>query len=165
MAWVTPSNVATGDVLTASTWNQDVVANAAELAPFFGAWTSWTPALTATSNPNTGSTGTALGHYIKVGRLVRFNAVIQTAGTGISGGTGDYRLSLPVAHKDSGSALVVVGNGFVFDGTFYTVAADRPTTTTMRLISSSGSAISSTHRQIVGSGWTLSISGAYEAAS
>jgi hypothetical protein len=27
MAWVTPSNVATGDVLTASTWNQDVVAN------------------------------------------------------------------------------------------------------------------------------------------
>ena len=27
MAWVTPSNVVTGDVLTASTWNQDVVAN------------------------------------------------------------------------------------------------------------------------------------------
>lgn len=27
MAWVNPSTVATGDVLTASTWNQDVVAN------------------------------------------------------------------------------------------------------------------------------------------
>jgi len=27
MAWVTPTNVATGDVLTASKWNQDVVAN------------------------------------------------------------------------------------------------------------------------------------------
>lgn len=27
MAWVTPSNVATGDVLTASKWNQDVVEN------------------------------------------------------------------------------------------------------------------------------------------
>lgn len=27
MAWVTPTNVATGDVLTASKWNQDVVEN------------------------------------------------------------------------------------------------------------------------------------------
>ena len=31
MAWVTPTNVATGDVLTASTWNQDVVANTVSL--------------------------------------------------------------------------------------------------------------------------------------
>lgn len=31
MAWVTPSNVATGDVLTASKWNQDVVENTSVL--------------------------------------------------------------------------------------------------------------------------------------
>jgi len=31
MAWVTPSNVATGDVLTAATWNQDVVENTKRL--------------------------------------------------------------------------------------------------------------------------------------
>jgi hypothetical protein len=31
MAWVTPTNVATGDVLTASKWNQDVVENTAQL--------------------------------------------------------------------------------------------------------------------------------------
>lgn len=32
MAWVTPTNVATGDVLTASAWNQSVVANTIALA-------------------------------------------------------------------------------------------------------------------------------------
>lgn len=31
MAWVTPSNVATGDVLTAATWNQAVVENTTQL--------------------------------------------------------------------------------------------------------------------------------------
>jgi hypothetical protein len=31
MAWVNPSTVATGDVLTASTWNQDVTENTAQL--------------------------------------------------------------------------------------------------------------------------------------
>ena len=162
MAWINPTTVATGDVLTAAKWNQDVVENWQAVG---GAWTSWTPALTATTtNPNIGTTGTALGHNVQTGKLVRFNAVIGTAGSGIAGGTGDYRLSLPVAAKASGSALVIVGNGYAFDGTFYTVAADRPTTTTMRLIASSGSQISSTHRQIVGSGWTLSIFGMYEAA-
>lgn len=33
MAWVNPSTVATGDVLTASTWNQDVVANLTAISP------------------------------------------------------------------------------------------------------------------------------------
>lgn len=31
MAWVTPTDVATGDVLTAATWNQDVVENTTQL--------------------------------------------------------------------------------------------------------------------------------------
>ena len=162
MAFVTPTVVTVGSVLTASRYNADVVENMSVIG---GAWTSWSPALTATTtNPNIGTTGSALGHYVQVGKTVWFNAVIQTGGSSIAGGTGDYRLSIPVTAKNSGSALVTAGNGFVFDGTFYTVAADRPTTTTMRLLASSGSQISSTHRQIIGSGWTLSISGIYEVA-
>lgn len=31
MAWVTPSNQTTGDIISASTWNQNVVANSAYL--------------------------------------------------------------------------------------------------------------------------------------
>lgn len=160
MAWSVGANVSTGDVLTASRYNQDVIEN---LNLVGGAWTSWTPALTASSNPNLGSTGSVAGHYIQTGKTVRFNAVLGASGTGIAAGTGDYRLSLPVAAKNSGSGLVVVANGYVFDGTFYIVACDRPTTTTMRIIASSGSQLSATHRQVV-SGWTLSVTGIYEAA-
>jgi len=33
MAWVSPSSVSTGDLMTAATWNQDVVANTIALLP------------------------------------------------------------------------------------------------------------------------------------
>ena len=66
-----------------------------------GGWSSWTPALTATtSNPNFGAHGVngcvIAGRYTKIGRLVVAVADLRAATTGVTAGTGDYRLSTPV---------------------------------------------------------------------
>ena len=59
MAWVTPSNVATGDVLTASTWNQDVVANTNDLRARDGLVLIQTVSYTAQSAVNVNGVFTA----------------------------------------------------------------------------------------------------------
>ena len=102
MAWVTPTNVATGDVLTASTWNQDIVSNAAELAPFFGAWTSYTPTLTNCTAPVTRA------KYLKVGRWVTFDVLLTLTGAQVSGLIG---ISLPFSSA-SYTGLVDEHTGF-----------------------------------------------------
>ena len=55
MAWVTPSNVATGDVLTASTWNQDVVENTTALRESIIRLDFTTSTSAATSNTTIGT--------------------------------------------------------------------------------------------------------------
>jgi len=77
MAWVTPSNRSTGDVLTASIWNQDVVANATELASFFSGWTSFAPTWTNLTIGN----GTTASYYVKIGRLVIYSGFITWGST------------------------------------------------------------------------------------
>jgi hypothetical protein len=79
MAWVTPSNVATGDVLTASKWNQDVVENWNALG---GAWTAYTPTWTNVSVGN----ATQSSAYVNAGKLyiVRIQLVFGST-TSISG--------------------------------------------------------------------------------
>ena len=80
MAFVTPTDVTVGSVLTASRYNSDVVENMTELAPFFSAWTSWTPVVTQGVNPTFTNTRS---RYIKVGRLViaTFAVAITSSGT------------------------------------------------------------------------------------
>lgn len=109
MAWVSPTNVATGDVLTASTWNQDVVANATELAPFFSAWTSWTPTMTQTGALT--FTVTA-AKYLKVGRLV----VAYFDLTGFSGGTN--AAAIVMNFGSGGTALPTASAGSSIHGQF-----------------------------------------------
>lgn len=110
MAWVTPSNVATGDVLTAATWNQDVVANAAELAPLFGAWTSWTPTLAQGASTNIAKT-IVYAKAVKVGRVVFANFRINITAAGTAGS--DFTMTLP--HTATSAASLVIGHGFYFD--------------------------------------------------
>ena len=50
MAWVTPTNVATGDVLTASTWNQAVVENTTVLYNSMGLWEVASGSFSAAAN-------------------------------------------------------------------------------------------------------------------
>ena len=63
-----------------------------------GAWRSWTPSLTAsTTNPTLGTASRAEGIYVKLGRLVVANFVIQFGTSGTNAGSGFYRINLPVA--------------------------------------------------------------------
>ena len=107
MAWVTPTNVSTGDVLTASMWNQDVVANATELAQFFGAWTAWTPTLAQSSEVAKTVSGAT---YIQVGKLVIANFFLTVTGTGSAGSS--MTVGLPVEAK---STALNIGGGSIFD--------------------------------------------------
>jgi hypothetical protein len=91
MAWVNPVAVAAGDPLTETLWNQDVVANGAELAPFFGTWTTFTPQLrTATTNR---TSTVQYARYLQVGKLVMVQARVQATAAG--GSNQIIKLGLP----------------------------------------------------------------------
>ena len=63
-----------------------------------GAWTSWTPALTAsTTNPTLGTGSTTVGEYLQIGKLVFATFTIAFGSSGVNAGSGDYRISLPIA--------------------------------------------------------------------
>ena len=69
----------------------------------FGAWTAYTPSLTAsTTNPNIGSTGNIGGRYIQIGKTVIGQAKVVFGGTGVSAGSGVYYISLPVTALNAG---------------------------------------------------------------
>ena len=115
MAFVTPTNVTVGSVLTASRSNADVTENMTELAPFFAAWQSYTPALTAsTTNPTLGTGGGTTGAYLEVGKLIVgwFNITFGTAGT--NAGSGVYTVSLPATGAGTGGDRYV-GFGHIRD--------------------------------------------------
>lgn len=65
-------------------------------------WKAWTPVLTgSTTNPNLGSTGTAVGKYFRWGRFVVARFRLTFGGTGISAGSGQWHVSYPVTpHAD-----------------------------------------------------------------
>lgn len=70
---------------------------------------TYTPVLTAvTTNPNLGSTGTALGFWQRNGHLITGWARFTFGGTGISAGSGIYRVSLPFT---ADLAIVEDGSG------------------------------------------------------
>jgi hypothetical protein len=78
-----------------------------------GAWTSFTSTLTAsTTNPNIGSTGTSSGHYCRIGKTIFFRVTIVFAGTGISAGSGYYRIGIPVTASGSAGG---VGSAWMYD--------------------------------------------------
>lgn len=57
---------------------------------------AWTPALTcSTTNPNLGTTGTATGWYHTNGALVEAWGSFIWGGTGVTAGSGNYRISMP----------------------------------------------------------------------
>lgn len=86
-----------------------------------GAWTSYTPALTAsTTNPTLGTGATAAGYYTQVGKLVvgKFAFVM---GSTFSGGSGTYRVSRPVTGNANGSRSE--GSVFLYDASGNLVTA------------------------------------------
>ncbi len=85
-----------------------------------GAWTTYTPALTATTtNPTLGTTGKiATGRYFRIGKLIMAQFRIQFASIvgEINKGSGAYRISLPVPCTSFANTNgIVVGYGHIFD--------------------------------------------------
>lgn len=114
MAWNTPSATTSGQVLTSAFWNAQVRENMDELAPFMAVWSTYTPALTASSvNPTLGTGSSVLGRYVKVGRLVIGYAHITFGTSGVAAGTGTYRVSLPVNRERSDGQRI--GYGRILD--------------------------------------------------
>lgn len=75
-----------GEVLTAADMNG------------IGEWTSYTPVLTASvTNPTLGTGSAQVGSYARIQNLIIYRFRISFGTSGISGGSGSYRVSLPVA--------------------------------------------------------------------
>lgn len=111
-----------------------------------GTWTSWTPALTAaTTNPTLGTGSSVDGRYFQIGKLVIASFTIQFGTSGFSAGSGEYRVSLPVAADTTNltaGAPMGFASGFNPKGAY---SAMRVSSTTVRFwIETAGTYLSST---------------------
>jgi len=117
MAWTTPGTAVAGDVLTAAFWNSNVRDNSLELAPFFSAWTSFTPVLKgSTTNPTLGTGSTATGSYLKIGRLLIVTATVTFGTSGVVNGSGIILMDLPASlAMATASTSSAVGSAALLD--------------------------------------------------
>lgn len=81
---------------------------------------TYTPALTATTtNPNLGADGSISGWYHRSGLWIAGSVLIHFSGSGLSGGSGTYEISLPLdADTSIMTANTVSGGGDVLGGGF-----------------------------------------------
>lgn len=158
MAWTNVVARATGYVVTATNWNEFVN----NFKAIGDAWTSYTPAWTATGTAPAVNNGSITGSYISVGKLT-IGKLKLTLGSTSTVGTGSYRFSLPVTAADA--SLYAIGSGFVDDasGSVYAVGARLITTTTCALFQSPGT-IGATSPVVPANGDVYTIEFAYEAA-
>jgi hypothetical protein len=132
MAFVTPTDVATGEVLTASRYNQDVVENFTQLDPLFSAWTAYTPVWTNLTVGN----GTNTGRYLQVGKAVVYQGQITWGSTTSATGS-NTTVSLPVTAATV-TGLGFQGSGYINDAgsRFYMVNVWRGSATTALFVHS-----------------------------
>lgn len=118
-----PFPFSSGDVLTAADMNA------------IGAWTDYTPALTASTNPTLGTGSTTYGRYVQLNDLVIGTAYFAFGSSGASAGSGNYNVSLPVA-ASTANVNVIAGHCWVFQSSTSTArnAIFQPTTSTTGLM-------------------------------
>lgn len=81
-----------------------------------GAWTSYTPTLTAvTTNPTLGTGSEATGRYTQIGKTVIATARFTFGTSGVNAGSGAYRISLPVSAETSTGLNFVTGSYWALD--------------------------------------------------
>lgn len=93
-----------------------------------GAWTAYTPALTASGTTPSMGASTLTGEYRKVGKTIEFQINFML-GAGATGGTGTWRFSLPAAsaggrtpipaHVESALVGFYPGMGYIESGNSY----------------------------------------------
>jgi hypothetical protein len=107
MSWSIGANVSTGDVLTASRYNQDVLANMREIGD---AWTAFTPTWT---NLTVGS-ATQEHAYVAAGKLHVVRIEIALNGSTLSGQP-EFTLPGGVSLHSQYSDTAPLGSGFLLD--------------------------------------------------
>lgn len=133
-----------------------------------GAWSTYTPALTATTtNPTLGTGSVQYGHYEQIGKTVRFQAVIKFGTSGAAAGSGTYIISLPVAAiAGAVTAFANVGNGHLRDdsaSTYRVAMLQLSTSTTAAILCDTGAVTNGVPWAWAASDF-ISVSGVYEAA-
>jgi hypothetical protein len=148
-----------GETVTAALLNTHVRDNLKALGD---AWQSYTPTWTAvTTNPTLGN-GTLAGAYVQVGKLVVYRIRLNFGST-TSIGSGVYSWTLPVTVSGAADYL---GGAFCFNGS----GTRRPrhalcgSSTTVQLCDDSGARTDHSNTLAWASGFSISISGTYEAA-
>jgi hypothetical protein len=107
LGWTDPAGhvFAVGEVVTAATLNtylkDDLLYLYAQALGSETAWSTWTPAVTATSvSPTLGTGPVQDGRYRQLGKLVIARATLKF-GTSPTAGTGQYQVSLPVTARNA----------------------------------------------------------------
>jgi hypothetical protein len=62
-----------------------------------GSWTSYTPVLTASTNPTLGAGSVQSGSYARIQNLIIYRFFILFGTSGVNAGAGNYQVSLPIA--------------------------------------------------------------------
>jgi len=131
MAWTTPGTATAGQVLTASFWNEQVRDNMLELAPLFGAWTSYTPTLRQGVSTNITKTVTYAA-YVKIGRLAIVQVRLDATGAGTAGSNVEVTLPSAVVPVGASGNAGTFGFGQIYDvstGTNYAATVRAVSTT------------------------------------
>lgn len=113
---------AVGETVTAATLNSELRDLSTGVQ---AAWDTYTPALTATTtNPTLGTSSSAAGTYIQVGKSVTGTAEIVFGTSGVVAGSGNYAISLPIAQIGAASSAGrVIGGGVYFDSSAASASA------------------------------------------
>ncbi|HET7689343.1 MAG TPA: hypothetical protein VFK41_03125 [Nocardioidaceae bacterium] len=82
-------------------------------------YSTYVPELTAaTTNPTLGTASIAEGRYVQDGDHVFGDLIIKFGTSGVAAGSGNYRVSLPVAARESAAGNYLGyarGSGFIYD--------------------------------------------------
>jgi len=162
MAWSTLTARSAGDAILASDQNI-TAANFVELAPFFAAWTAYTPVWTNLTVGNATNTG----RYVQIGKVVIYQGQITWGSTTTATGS-NTTVSLPVT-ASSPSGISFFGSGTINDAgaRYYVVACARGSATTMFFVHSGDTGtgiVTSTSPQTWASTDSLAWQVVYEAA-
>lgn len=88
-------------------------------------WKDFTPTLSATvTNPVLGTGGVIQGRYLKIGTQIVYRFYFQFGTSGVNGGNGLYRISVPVdmSSQAPATSVVAIGDALAFD---WSVAGSR----------------------------------------
>lgn len=160
MAWPVsnPVQPAVGDPVTAG-WGDQV----AQALAVFGPSTSYTPAWTSSGTGPSLGNGTLSGFYWQFGKLV-IGKLKLAIGSTTSGGTGNWYWSLPVTAISSVGYQEPIGDAVIKQAAASTATAVINSTTTLQILTNSGTIVGSTVPAAWSSGQSLYVQFQYESA-